>query len=214
MAFHDLTMPLGPATPVFPGDPAPSFSRWEPARPWQVTMYTVGSHVGTHMDAPRHLLPDGQTIDGFGPDRWIGETVVITAAGLPEDAPIPATVLTTDPTALLKGRFALLATGWDALADDPAYFRHPWLSPELASALLDAGVALVGIDAPNVDSSVSGSNVVHHILLGAGIPIVENLRGLTALPALVPLGACFAPLRIIDGDGSPVRAVAWDLPSS
>lgn len=214
MAFHDLTMPLDFDTPIFPGDPEVRLSRWEPARPWHVTSLALGSHTGTHMDAPRHLLPTGPTIDSYPPDRWIGEAVVIPApAG--EDEPIPPKVVEDSPSELLRGRFALIATGWSRHSPDPeAYFRHPSLSPAPAARLVELGTTLVGVDAPSVDSSVSGADAAHRILLGNGILIVENLRGLAALPAWTPLGASFSPLRLLSGDGAPVRAVAWDLPEA
>jgi len=212
VAFHDLTMPLGPGTPVFPGDPGIALARWERARPWHVTSLAFGSHCGTHMDAPRHLLPDGPTIDRYPPDRWIGEAVVIPA-GAGENAPIPASILAGGGDVALRGRFALLATGWDRHATDPdRHFRHPWLSPELAQRLVDLGATLVGIDAPSVDSTVSGGDAAHRILLGNGVLIVENLRALSALPAWTALGASFSPLLLERGDGAPIRAVAWDLP--
>lgn len=214
MAVHDLTMPLGPGTPVFPGDPEIALSRWEPARPWHVSALSFGSHSGTHMDAPRHLLPDGPTIDSYPPDRWIGQAVAIPAPAA-ADEPIPPSVLDDARLGLLRGRFALIATGWNLLATDPAdWFRNPWLSPELAERLVRAGATLVGIDTPSVDSTASGSDAAHCILLGNDVLIVENLCGLGALPPWTPLGAAFSPLRLVGGDGAPVRAVAWDLPGA
>lgn len=211
MALYDLTMPLTPATPVFPGDPPVSFTRYEPARPWHVTILGFGSHVGTHMDAPRHLLEGGATIERYGPERWFGEAVVIPAPGYGEDEPIPASVLDAVPAGLLRGRFALLATGWDVRRNEPNYFLNPWPSAELARGLLAAGATLFGIDAANIDSTKTGADAIHHIMLGSETPVVENLVGLTALPPLTPLGACFAPILLEGCDGASVRAIAWDL---
>lgn len=207
-------MPLGQGTPVFPGDPEIAASRWEPARPWHVTALAFGSHCGTHMDAPLHLLPDGKAIDAYPPGRWFGEAVVIPAPAGADQA-IPSDILSGGREALLGGRFALIATGWDRHATDrDMFFRHPWLSAGLAQRLADLGATLVGIDAPSVDSTVSGSDEAHRILLGRDILIVENLSGLAALPTWTPLGAAFAPIRLAGGDGAPVRAVAWDLERS
>jgi len=172
VAIHDLTMPLSPATPVFPGDPPVSFSRHESARPWHVTILGFGTHVGTHMDAPRHLLPDGGTIEQYGPERWFGEAVVIPAGGYREDEPFPASVLAAVPEGMLRGRFALLATGWDARRHEANYFFNPWPSEDLARAALAAGATLFGIDAANIDSTRSGADAVHRLLLGAPVPVV------------------------------------------
>ena len=80
---------------------------------------------------------------------------------------------------------------------------------EAAIWLVSAGVALVGIDALNVDSTNPGSEDVHQALLGADIMIVENLRGLDQLEPGAIYQFSFLPLKLRDLDGSPIRAVAW-----
>ncbi len=208
-AFFDLTQPLFPGAPVFPGDPAVAIEPWTAAEPWRVSELRLGSHSGTHMDAPRHLFPDGATIDAFTPDRWIGIAIVVPVPGAAADAPFGPEVLEPLPAGLPPGWFALLATGWDRHWGEADHFRHPYPSPDLARALLAAEAGLVGIDAASVDSSVSGGDATHRVLLGAGIPVVEHLRGLDRLTAWAPYRAVFAPLALTDADGAPVRAVAW-----
>jgi kynurenine formamidase len=102
----------------------------------------------------------------------------------------------------------LLRTGWSALWGVEDYFRDfPCLTPDAARWLVDRGVRGFGVDTCSVDPPASSDLPVHHVLLGAGVLIVENLANLQALP-----GGRFQflalPLRLSDADGGPVRAVA------
>jgi kynurenine formamidase len=108
----------------------------------------------------------------------------------------------------LGGKAVLVDTQWSSRWGTDSYFEgHPFLTGAAAAMLRDAGVALVGIDSYNIDDTDDGTRPAHTILLGAGIPIVEHLRGLDHLPVE---GARFtavpAPVR---GLGTfPVRAFA------
>jgi kynurenine formamidase len=123
---------------------------------------------------------------------------------------ITADVLVAAGDQLRPGRFVVLRTGWDRWWGAERYFRHPYLSLELADGLVTAGVSLVAIDTLNVDSTVDGTAAAHERLLGNNVLIVENLRGLDALAADRPYLFVFAPLALGDVDGAPVRALAWD----
>ena len=101
-----------------------------------------------------------------------------------------------------------MATGWDARWGTPEYLSdNPFLTGAAASRLVDAGVALVGIDSLNVDSLADPERPAHTAILGAGIPLVEHLTGLGALPAA---GWRFfaVPPRIRGMATFPVRAFA------
>lgn len=208
-AIVDLTQPLADGSPVFPGDPPVVLGSWPTAEPWRVSEVRFGTHSGTHMDAPSHLIPGGSTIDTFGPERWVGVAVAVPVPEARADAPFGIEVLAGMPADLADGWFALLATGWDRHWGRPDHVRHPYPSPELAEALLAAGAGLVGIDTASVDSSVRGGDAAHRLLLGAGVPIVEHLRGLDRLAGWLPHRAVFAPMALAGADGAPVRAIAW-----
>jgi len=99
-------------------------------------------------------------------------------------------------------------TGWDAHWRTDRYFEgHPHLTGELAKTLVEAGVTLVGIDSFNIDSIDDGTRPVHSTLLGAGIPIVEHMCGLDAVPER---GARFfaVPVKVKGMGTFPVRAFA------
>lgn len=190
--------------PVFPGDPEFSTS---PAATvagegFAVTSLHLSTHTGTHVDAPAHVLPGGQTLDDLPLDLFTGPCVVVDAVGV---SPIGPELL---PASFAPGTVVLFRTGWDTHGGTPAEFEHPSLTVAAAVRLRELGVRTVGIDCASVDAP--GSLDVHRILLGVpGDPgvIVENLTNLGRLPRDGFTFSAF-PLRIHAADGSPVRAVA------
>ena len=106
----------------------------------------------------------------------------------------------------VRGRAVLFHTGWDRHWRTDVYFgHHPHLTERLADWLVKAGVALVGIDSLNIDSTQTGERPVHSVLLGRDIPIVEHMCGLRAAPA--EGGRFFAVPVKVKGFGTfPVRA--------
>ena len=209
--IHDLTHELGSAGPVFPGDPEVRIEPWPSSPPWRVCALRLGSHSGTHVDAPRHVFADGRGLDSYPPSRFIRPGLVLDVGGRGENERLGLDVLAPHREAIRPGWFALLRTGWDRFWGQERYRRHPYVGVDLAAAFVAAGVALVGIDALNVDSTPDGDSTAHELLLGADVLIVENLRGLDALEAGRPYVFAFVPLALGDVDGAPVRALAWNL---
>jgi len=205
-SFFDLTQPVRNHMPFYPGDPEP---RLQPtagiAAPWRVSELHLGTHTGTHIDAPSHFFPNGKTIDEYPPARFILPGIVMPMLNLVEDEP-----LFWEASSLSPGSAVLIQTGWDRFWGTERYFRHPFLVPETAHSLVAAGVGLVGIDAPSVDSTVQGTSHAHEILLGNDILIIENLVGLDQLKPQTLYQFSFLPLLLPGLDGSPVRAVAWE----
>lgn len=207
MRIVDLSVPIDARTPFYPGDPEPQVCVASTiARDgFAVSALRLGSHSGTHVDAPSHFHPDGATLDEVPLERFAGPAVVVdcTAAGPRER--IGAEVL--EGHDLRPGAVVLFRTGHDGDA-----FDHPFLDPAVARALLDAGVLTLGIDALNVDPTPredAGRDAfpVHDVFLGAGGVIAENLRNLDALPhgTFVTL----LPLSLPGCDGGPTRAVGF-----
>lgn len=202
MPVRDLSHPLCDATPVYPGDPpvrvAPHATY--DADGYRVSSLELGTHAGTHIDAPSHTEPDGRSLDAFPVDRFrfdarlvdcrhrsTGESV--TRADLPD----------TDADIIV------LDTGWADHWGTDRYADHPYLAPKAAAWCADQGLD-VGVDAFSVDPTPAGPAPAHHALLGAGRLVVENLTNLDGLPERVRLDAM--PLAVADADGAPVRAVA------
>jgi kynurenine formamidase len=206
----DLTQPLTGDVPRFPGDPEVRIEALPGFAPWQVSHIAMGTHSGTHMDAPRHRFANAKGIGDYGPERFVGAGFVVDAAGFVEDAAISVSILDELPKTIAPGSFVIVRTGWDRFWGDDRYFRHPYLSPELAEAFVRFGVGLVAIDALSVDSTAAGGSQAHEILLGDDILIAENLRGLSALQSGTPYRFAFLPLSLGPADGSPARVIAWD----
>lgn len=193
--IYDATLPLSPDLPVWPGDPPIARELW--GRDTKMGRWTLGNHAGTHVDAPAHLDPARGTVREIDPDVLIGPCRVLDLPNLPL---LTADALRAQPVAgvarlLLRTRNSVQPT---------AEFRRDYtaLDPGAAVLLRDAGVRLLGIDAPSVDPFESNLDA-HRILLGVGIILVENL----AL-AHVPAGdydLICAPLPLDDADGAPAR---------
>jgi arylformamidase len=185
MAVYDLTHPLGARTPVFPGDdPVVVHTVADLARgdPYGALRLEIGTHSGTHVDAPAHLIPGGLRLDQIPLDLWIGPALL-------ED------VQALEPSGLGSCRRLLLAG------------CPRGLSTELGRALLRSRVALLGIDGPSFDPVESSELPCHRALLGAGVVLVENLR-LEGIPRGPGMLYCL-PLAVEGGDGAPAR-VLWE----
>jgi kynurenine formamidase len=175
-------------------------------------------HTATHIDAPYHFVVDGIPIDRIPLDQLVGEGVLFRVEAVAE----PRRRLTVadlqaahkEPGAQLRGKSAGVATRWSnrAFSDAVRYFAEsPTLSPEAARWLVEAGVKAVVLDcATDAAEPVPVADQVcpvHHILLGAGIPIVENCTDLVRIPdGRHTLYAI--PLKILGESGAPARVFA------
>ena len=149
------------------------------------------------MDAPQHLLPDAPGMETMMLSRCFAPGVLLDARARREIQP------PIMPKGSLCGRAVLLYTGMDKAYGTESYYRdHPYVSVEMANWLAMEKIAFLGMDIPSPDYPPFP---VHKLLLAAGIPIVENLRGLDALTH--PFDVAAFPLRI-EAEASPVRAVA------
>lgn len=209
-ALIDLTHPLDVDTPVFPGDPplAREVLLTHGRDGCHLERITLGTHCGTHMDAPYHFFADGLRIDDLPVSRLVGPGVRLDVSGHGAQSAIHAADLIRGRPEVAPGDFVLLMTGWDKFWGRPRYLQHPYLAADGAQWLVERGVSLVGMDTPSPDRSEGGGggHPVHRLLLGSGVLIVENLRGLARIPAESGHYA-FLPLKLKGADGAPVRAV-------
>jgi kynurenine formamidase len=213
----DLSHRVDEGTQVYPGDPEVSF---EPAanisaEGMNVSTLHLGSHSGTHVDAPYHFIEDGLRIDEMDPKLFIGPATVIDARGKEPRARIRAEDLRPYEDRLSEETIAVIRTGWDRFWGTPRYYDHPFLDVEAARLLLNAGIKTVAIDALNVDETIlEGAHPedypVHHLVLGAGGTIAENLTNLGAVNFPKPV-LHLLPLKLGASDGAPIRAVAIEL---
>ncbi len=206
MAVHDITMPMSAALPVWPEDApfeyvcAASQAGGAIANTGRIR---TSLHAGTHADAPKHLDASGTPIGQMDPSLFIGPAVVVDVRGVPV---IGAEHLAGCPVE--EAPRVLLRT--DAWADRSALpLEWPALAPDLPDYLAERGAVLLGLDVPSADPGDSTELPVHRALMGHGIAIVECLALDGVPPGRYLLSAL--PLRITDGDGSPVRAVLVDV---
>ena len=182
-----------------------SRARYAEGTEFQIGKIEMIANTGTYLDSPFHRYPDGNDVSQLELETLADlDCVVVRATNRPNRA---IDRLSVD-LATLKGKALLVHTGWDAHWRTDQYFEnHPHLTGELAKSLVEAGVRLVGIDSFNIDSIDDGTRPVHSVLLGAGIPIVEHICGLSAVPER---GARFfaVPVKVKGMGTFPVRAFA------
>ncbi|WP_019068561.1 cyclase family protein [Streptomyces hokutonensis] len=218
-AWIDLSVPVVTGMPVYPGDPAVEVSpALTTARDGvNVLDLHLGSQSGTHVDAPYHVDDSWPRLDALPLERFAGHAVVADVRGLPARAPITPALLTPalNQLRLRPGSLLLLATGWSAHWGTDHYLAHPWVTPEAAETLVDAGVRTVAVDALSVDPTPEPGDATadfglpaHRVLCGAGGVIAENLTGLEQVVDLPDMELFLFPLRLPGADGAPVRAVA------
>ena len=195
---------------TYPGDPdvAVDPAATVEADGYRVAALSLGSHTGTHVDAPSHALADGKSLGEFPVETFRFTAVKVDLRDLGARAAIEPHHLPER----VDEDLLVLETGWDDHWGTDRYRDHPYLTREAAEWCTERGLH-VATDALNVDPT-PGPNAsedeptdfgAHHALLGSDRLIIENLRGLDRLPRRFDLHAY--PLAF-DGDGAPVRAVA------
>jgi kynurenine formamidase len=178
---------------------------YAPGTEFQIGKITMVSNTGTYIDSPFHRFPDGTDIAGLTLNSLVGlDAVVVHADGM-SGRKIPAEAFGAVD---VRNKALLIHTGWSRHWRTDQYFEnHPFLTAAAAEYLKKEGVKWVGIDSYNIDDTADGHRPVHTALLGAGIPIVEHMRGLELVPAS---GATFTavPPKVKGMGTFPVRAFA------
>lgn len=206
MPLYDITLQMQSALANWPGDiPFSQTVQMEIEKGDSVNLSSIqlSLHTGTHADAPFHYDPTGKKIAEVNLSCYLGTAVVIDVSGLeiiPKEALLPH---------LVEVKRVLLRTNaWQDHTQFPE--NIPVLAPGVPDLLGEQGVLLLGLDVPSVDALDSKTLPNHHALGRNGVMIIESLdlRG-------VPEGTyelIALPLRLVEGDGSPIRAVLRSLP--
>ncbi len=172
---------------------------------FQIGKIELVANTGTYLDSPFHRFAEGHDLSELDLAHLADlEAVVVRVTGSARRAVSHVAFGALD----VRGRAVLVHTGWDRHWRTDQYFEcHPFLTEDAASYLRDAGATLIGIDSYNIDDTADLRRPAHSILLGAGIPIVEHLRGLEQLPTD---GFRFTAVPVkVKGMGTfPVRAFA------
>jgi arylformamidase len=206
VTIHDISLPITESLVVWPGDASPRITQplhVDRGDPYTVTHLDMCAHSGTHVDAPRHFYRDGQGVDALDLEPLVGPAQVVAAlhaeaitAQLLENAAIPQGTerilfRTRNSECWARGDTQFV-TDFVAIAEDGAR----WLAQH--------NVRLVGVDYLSV-GPFENPDTTHRILLEAGIVIVESLDLHAIAPGVYQL-VCL-PLKIVDADGAPARAI-------
>jgi len=201
----DVSVPLRPGMPVYPGNPDfenVPVHRIADGHSSNHSRLVLGTHTGTHVDAPLHFFDGRPGVDQMPLDLLIGRVRVVdvpdrggitaqrlAAAGLREDI----RVLFRTPNSALWNTTEGFHTDYSYISEDGARF------------LVDQGVKVVGVDYLSVEQFKKPGAPAHHVLLGAGVIIIEGLNLSDAEPGHYEM-YCL-PLKIANGDGAPARVV-------
>jgi arylformamidase len=206
----DVSIPIRTAMTVYRGNPPVRIRPAMTLRKDHVNLseLCLGSHTGTHVDAPSHFIKGAKGIDQVGLERFIGPAWVAdlrrVRGGIGADD--------LDRARIPRGsRRILLRTSNSRLWHPARPFRTDfvYLAADGADWVVDRGVQLVGIDYLSIEGYGIEGAPTHHRLLGAGIPILEGLDLFKVQPGRWQMAAL--PLRIEDGDAGLTRAVLWTI---
>lgn len=205
----DLTLPLAPGQRGVAVEPKFTLAR----DGWNAATWQLYSHAGTHMDAQLHFAAGPETIDQHTPERCMGAAWVVRLPNVAPRALFRVADLGAVADRFVSGESLLLHTEWSRHVSQPERYRNelPRISEELAHWCVAKKVKLLGVETPSVADVNNLAEVtrIHEILLGGGVTIVEGLTHLDQLTHdRVFFGAL--PLKLIGGDGCPVRAFAID----
>ncbi len=213
MTIYDISLPLSPCTPTYPGDPTIKIKSWlelERGDPANVSLLHFGAHSGTHVDAPAHFIAGGSKVDALPLDSLMGEVTVVE---------VPADVMSIDAGFINSNckqttERVLFKTRNSSFWDNPeAGFRTDYTYLEAAAArrLTELGIRLVGIDYLSIEQYQSEGFETHLTLLSSGVVILEGVDLRNVSGGRYEL-FCL-PLRIASGsgDGAPARAVLRTL---
>lgn len=193
---------------MYPGNPSISIEPQQSIAQGagaNVSRITFGSHTGTHVDAAKHFIDDGRTVDCIPLDRLVGPALLIAV-------PDEATVIGTrelEQHDLSGHKRVLIRSRNSSFLLEPDFVRdYTYLAPDAADYLVSLGIELVGVDYLSIEQFHSGHHRTHRALLQRDVVIVEGLDLSVPPPGEYDL-VCL-PLRLEGLDGAPARAILID----
>ncbi|MHB1908555.1 MAG: cyclase family protein [Nitrososphaerales archaeon] len=207
----DLSHELTNGMPIYPGDPAPSFERTATIEKNGVnlTRLVLGSHTGTHTDAPIHFVSGAMPLDKIPVKSFIGEALVVDLSKKPIGSGIVSDDLKLVDSQIRKDDIVLLYTGCSKYWGDPKMnSNYTFCTGEVADYLVSKKVRGVGIDFLSIEKFKAEEPIVHKTLLKNGIYIIESLSKDLAQFCGTRILLISLPIKLENGDGAPSRTIA------
>jgi arylformamidase len=207
--IYDISVPISNSMPVWPSDPPVNLTpkshlSRDGSHTVRLTAIEMGSHTGTHLDAPWHFVDGGRKLHEIPLEQMIGPATVVEVSGV---GSIGRPQL--EPLAWNNVQRVLFKTEnskhWN---DGTFYSDFVYLEPEGAEFLVERGIRLVGIDYLSIDKYKSIQHPTHFVLLRKDVVIIEGLNLSQVRPGTYQMAAL--PLNLTDADGAPVRVILMD----
>jgi len=201
MNIVDLSHSLLDKGPTYPSDPKLIIKKEKNIKENGSLLHSIsfGTHTGTHLDVPSHMIDKGKTLDEFSLDSFMGVAVKVNNKNYKSLINFKKSYDTV-----------IYDTGWYKNYKSPDIFfgqNRPIIPEELIYLLITKKIKIFGCDLPSVDASGSGDKSVHKSLLSKNIILYEALTNLDNLPTLLPFKFFGLPLALGRVDGSPIRAI-------
>ena len=202
MKHIDLSYPLSNQSPTYPSDPSIEIVQEKELKKDRTILHSIkmGTHSGTHLDTPAHIIAKGKTLEKFPLSSFSGVTIKISIERIND-------LDTFDG----KVDGIIFDTGWYEFYDDPkVYFgsSRPKIPIPFIEKCIKLGIKYFGCDLPSVDKSGSSEKPIHNMFLKNNIIIYESLTNLNKIKPISPFKFYGFPLPFEGLDGCPVRAVA------
>ena len=213
--IYDLTQPLYHNCPGWPDFPPPEIERmvFIPRDICNVEKLHINTHTGTHVDVPYHFFSEGATLDKVQIDTWVGEGIVVDVSFKADKEPITASDLEKAASHMKEGDIVMLYTGRGKYRGFNEKYLKNWPSVDENGAkwLVEHKAKIIGIDGLGIEMYGFTEPVVHRTILGAGIPIVEEvyLEEIAKMGTKRWLFICL-PLLLKDAGGCLARVIAID----
>ena len=206
----DLTFPVEEGMPFWPGDSEPEFREVKRLEQDGYAVQTIcfSNHIGTHLDAPPHVVKGGMTLDRIPLETLMGKAVLIDFSYKGKKDRITRQDLQARGDLLRPGARVLIRTGWDRHYGSSFFFQDfPCLTLEAAQVLAESRIALLGMDTPSPSPVDDPEQGIHQTLLGVGIVLLECLTNLHRIRRN-PVELIVLPPLFKGFSGGPCRAVA------
>ncbi len=170
---------------------------------------TLGTHTGTHIDAPLHFIENGKSIEKIPLEKIVGQVTIIDFSHFQKNQPIEKGIIQK----IKITKRMIFRFGWEKYWNKNEFYKdHPFFTEEAANYLVSKGVELLGYDTPSPDSSKINNDIdspIHKIFLENEIVLLEYLANLDKLENLENWNIVVAPMKIEGSDGSPSRVFVF-----